>query len=170
MCRGGQAKATAPEEGWNRAGACVILSYPYVSIPVVMTSTEPKTRHPRNPALDRLTASFKAFSENLPLAIGIHKVIKERLPELEPQQLRIALRIHTASTRYLKAVSQSKIRFDLDGAPLGEVTEEQRRQALDMLKERFSKQAERHKAEQLAKQQQEKLQLLVEKFNARGRS
>jgi hypothetical protein len=50
------------------------------------------------------------------------------------------------------------------------VTEEQRRQALDMLKERFSKQAERHKAEQLAKQQQEKLQLLAEKFNSRGQS
>lgn len=80
------------------------------------------------------------------------------------------MRIHTASTRYLKAVSQSKIRFDLDGAPLGEVTEEQRRQALDMLKERFSKQAERHKAEQLAKQQQEKLQKLAEKFNSRGQS
>ena len=124
----------------------------------------------QNPVLATLIASFKVFSECLPLAVGIHSVVKERLPDLDPQQLRLALRTHTASTRYLKELSQSKFRFDLDGMPLGEVTEEQRRQALDMLKERFRKQAERNKAEQLAKQQQEKLQKLAEKFNSRGQS
>jgi ProP effector len=67
----------------------------------------------------------------------------------------------------LKALSQSKFRFDLDGMPLGEVTEEQRRQAMDMLRDRFKKQADRLKAAELAKQQQEKLQQLAAKFNAR---
>lgn len=72
-----------------------------------------------------------------------------------------------ASTRYLKVLSQADIRFDLDGAPAGEVTTEQRQQSLDALRDRFKKQADRHRAEELAKQQQEKLQQLAVKFNAR---
>jgi ProP effector len=117
--------------------------------------------------LATLSASFKVFRDCLPLAIGIHKVIKERSPEMDPQQLKVAMRMHTASTRYLKVLSQANTRFDLDGAPAGEVTAEQRQQALDTLRDRFRKKAEQHKAEQLAKQQQEKLQQLAAKFNAR---
>ena len=127
----------------------------------------PASRRQQNEVLATLTAIFKAFGECLPLAVGIHKVIKERIPSIDQQELRVALRIHTASTRYLKALSQSKFRFDLDGRPLGEVTEEQRRQAMEVLRGRFKKQAERQKAAELAKQQQEKLRLLAEKFNAR---
>jgi len=127
----------------------------------------PAPRRQQNEVLTTLTTTFKAFGECQPLAIGIHKAIKERLTGIDPEQLRVALRIHTASTRYLKALSQSKFRFDLDGMPLGEVTEEQRRQAMDLLKERFKKQADRHKAAELAKLQQEKLRLLAEKFNSR---
>jgi ProP effector len=117
--------------------------------------------------LATLSAAFRVFRDCLPLAIGIHKVIKERLPDMDPQQLKVAMRMHTASTRYLKVLSQADTRFDLDGAPAGEVTAEQRQQALDTLRDRFKKQADRHKAEQLAKQQQEKLQQLAAKFNAR---
>ena len=130
-------------------------------------ASSPAPRRPQNEVLATLNTTFKAFGECLPLAVGIHKVIKERIPSIDQQQLRVALRIHTASTRYLKALSQSKFRFDLDGMPLGEVTEEQRRQAMDMLRDRFKKQADRLKAAELAKQQQEKLRLLAEKFNAR---
>ena len=117
--------------------------------------------------LATLSAAFRVFRDCLPLAIGIHKVIKERLPDMDPQQLKVAMRMHTASTRYLKVLSQADTRFDLDGAPAGEVTAEQRQQALDTLRDRFRKKAEQHKAEQLAKQQQEKLQQLAAKFNAR---
>ena len=117
--------------------------------------------------LATLSAAFRVFRDCLPLAIGIHKVIKERLPDMDPQQLKVAMRMHTASTRYLKVLSQADTRFDLDGAPAGEVTAEQRQQALDTLRDRFKKQADRHKAEELAKQQQEKLQQLAAKFNAR---
>ena len=127
----------------------------------------PAPRRQQNEVLATLTATFKAFGECLPLAVGIHKVIKERIPSIDQQQLRVALRIHTASTRYLKELSQSKFRFDLDGTPLGEVTEEQRRQAMEVLRGRFKKQADRHRTEELEKQQQEKLRLLAEKFNAR---
>jgi ProP effector len=117
--------------------------------------------------LATLSASFKAFRDCQPLAIGIHKAIKERLPDPDAQQLKATMRMHTASTRYLKVLSQADTRFDLDGAPAGEVTAEQRQQALDTLHDRFRKKAEQHKAEQLAKLQQEKLQQLAAKFNAR---
>jgi ProP effector len=127
----------------------------------------PPPRQSKNQVLDALTASFKAFGESLPLAIGIHKAIKERIPSIDLEQLRVALRIHTRSTKYLKQLSQSNFRFDLDGMPLGEVSEEQRRQAMDLLKDRFRKQADRQKAAQVEKQKQEKLQQLAAKFNAR---
>ena len=133
-----------------------------------MTEAPPSSPHRmKNLVLETLAASFKVFRECQPLAIGIHKSIKERLPDLDTQQLKATMRMHTASTRYLKVLSQADTRFDLDGAPAGEVTAEQRQQALDTLRDRFRKKAEQHKAEQLAKQQQEKLQQLAAKFNAR---
>lgn len=127
----------------------------------------PIPRRQQNPILATLSASFKVFRDCQPLAIGIHKSIKERLPDLDAQQLKATMRMHTASTCYLKVLSQADTRFDLDGAPAGEVTAEQRQQALDTLRDRFRKKGEQHKAEQLAKQQQEKLQQLAAKFNAR---
>jgi len=132
-----------------------------------MTSSEPKPPRPRNVVLYTLTETFKAFRDCLPLAIGIHKAIMERLPDIGRQELRTALRIHTASTRYLKVLSRAEFRFDLDGSPAGEVMAEQRQQALKTIRERFHKQAERKKEEQLATQQQEKLNELVERFSSR---
>lgn len=132
-----------------------------------MTSNAPPPPRPGAAVLGILTSSFTAFRDCLPLAIGIHKIVKQRLPDIDSQQLRTAMRIHTASTRYLKALSQTDSRYDLDGAPVGEVTAEQRQQALDTLRERFRKGAERHKAEQLVQQRQENLVKLAEKFNAR---
>lgn len=130
-----------------------------------MTTTEPK--HARNAVLNTLNSSFMVFRDCKPLALGIHKTIKERLPDLDAQRLRAAMKIHTGSTRYLKTLSQSETRFDLDGAPAGDVTAEQRKQASDTLRERFRKKAELHKAEQEAKRRQENLMKLAEKFNAR---
>lgn len=132
-----------------------------------MTTAPPKPPRSRNALLDTLGASFKVFKDCQPLALGIHKAVKERLPGINGQELRAAMRIHTASTRYLKALSQASTRFDLDGAPSGEVTAEQRQQASDTLRERFKKKAELHKAEQAAKERQEKLAKLADKFNAR---
>ena len=81
------------------------------------------------------------------------------------------MRMHTASARYLKALTNSETRFDLDGNVAGTVTAEQKEQALNTLRERFRKGAEQHKARLLAQQQkqqrQEKLVKLTEKFNAR---
>jgi len=121
----------------------------------------------RNPVLETLATSFKTFQDCLPLAVGIHKVIKQRLPDIDVGQLKTALKMHTGSTRYLKALTHAATRFDLDGAPAGEITPEQRKQARDTLRERYEKIAERKKAEQEAQQRQENLLKLVEKFKSR---
>ncbi len=132
-----------------------------------MNTTGPKPPRSRNAVLDTLNASFKVFRDCRPLALGIHKAIKERLPDTNARELRNALRMHTASTRYLKALSQAGERFDLDDVPAGEVTAEQQQQATSDLRLRFKKQAELHKAEQAAKQHRENLLKLADKFNTR---
>ena len=125
----------------------------------------------RNAILDMLRTSFPVFRDHRPLALGIHKTIRERFPDLNAGQLRTAMRIHTTTTAYLKALASGDQRFDLDGQPAGEVTAEQKEQAASDLRERFKKGAERRKAEQKAQreeeQRQEKLLKLAEKFNTR---
>ncbi|HEX8981109.1 MAG TPA: ProQ/FINO family protein [Parasulfuritortus sp.] len=121
----------------------------------------------RDDVLDSLVASFPVFRDAQPLAIGIHKKILERMPELTKAQVGRALKIHTGSTRYLKVLSNAEQRFDLDGNPAGEVTAEQRDAATKLVKDRFKKAAERRKAEEQTKQHQAKLQQLAEKFNSR---
>ena len=136
-----------------------------------MTGSVTKFRAPRNDVLNTLGLQFAVFQECRPLAIGIHKIILERVPAIDPQHLRSAMKMHTASTRYLKAITHSEKRFDLDGNPAGEITAEQKQQALDTLRERFRKGADLRKAQllaqQLEEQRQEKLLKLAEKFNKR---
>lgn len=132
-----------------------------------MTDTAPIARRPPHPVLETLINTFPVFRDGQPLAIGIHKAIKVRLPDINEGSLRIALKGYTASTKYLKAIANGKQRFDLDGNPGGEITTEQRQQAMETIKERFRKAAERKKVEQEAKERQEKLQKLAEKFNQR---
>jgi len=133
-----------------------------------MTDTvPPPPRRSKNPVLETLIATFAVFRDCQPLAIGVHKTIRERLPGIGAGQLHHALKTHTASTRYLKALSQGTTRFDLDGIAAGIVTPEQQKQALDTLRERFRKQAERRKAELQAQEHQQKLLKLVETFKTR---
>lgn len=146
-----------------------------------MTSKPAKTPS-RNALLETICANFAVFREGRPLALGIHKAIVERMPEVDTAQLRLAMRMHTVSTRYLKALLAAGERFDLDGKPAGEVTAEQREVAGTTLRERFKKQAERRKAEEHApkeaqreqeaqqqrqRQRQEKLAQLAGRFNHR---
>lgn len=128
----------------------------------------------RNALLERLQAEFAVFRDCLPLAIGIHKQLMERMPDLDKNKVRIAMHSHTASTRYLKALTEGAPRFDLDGQQVGEVTAEQQTVAVQTLRERLKKAAERRKAEDAeAKrkveeaQRQAKLQQLAEKFGKR---
>lgn len=130
----------------------------------IKTNTPPR---PANPMLEKLIASFPVFRDCLPLAIGIHKEIKARLPDISEAQLRFALKSYTASTKYLKSLAKSATRFDLDGNAVGVITPEQRLQADTAIKDRFRKAAERKLAEQQEIERQEKLKKLAEKFNQR---
>jgi len=130
-----------------------------------MTEKTTNARRLPNPVLETLLATFPVFRDGQPLAIGIHKAIRQRLPEIGEGALRVALKGYTASTKYLKAIANGNQRFDLDGTLAGEITAEQRQQALETLKDRFRKAAERKKGEQEARERQEKLQKLAEKFS-----
>ena len=122
--------------------------------------------------LKQLQQEFPAFRDCLPLAIGIDKQLLARMPGLDRKTMRAALGIHTGSMRYLRAMEKAKVRFDLDGAPGAEVTDTHRQHAKEQLQQRFKKEAERKKAErdaaaaeEAARQRQEKLQALANKFS-----
>ena len=148
-----------------------------------MTTAEPTAAAPQDkpaekPAdtralLKTLHERFDVFRNFSPLAIGIDKQVFEKLPELSKKSLRLAMRSHTISTRYLKEMEKGTVRLNLDGSPAGEVTDENRLHATEQLKERFKKQAEqRREAEAAAKaeqRRQEKLSQLTEKFGRKSR-
>jgi len=122
---------------------------------------------------------FPVFRECKPLAIGIDKQIIARLPEVDRKTLRTALRFHTHSMRYLKAMEKATVRFDLDGNPGDEVTEAHRNHASEAVRERIKKDADQRKAQRQAEEaarqaeeaerrRTEKLSQLTAKFNRRG--
>ncbi|HJV28017.1 MAG TPA: ProQ/FinO family protein [Aromatoleum sp.] len=126
----------------------------------------------------KLQETSPTFREVKPLALRIDKAIAERFPDLDRKVIRNAMRIHTATTKYLKAVEKATARFDLDGQESGEVTEEQRQHASQTLKERFAEVAKRKKvaaeqekaqreAEEAERRKAEKLTQLVGKFSKR---
>ncbi|WP_068634846.1 ProQ/FINO family protein [Thauera butanivorans] len=139
-----------------------------VPAPATESNAAPRQRIEPRALLQRLQEAFPAFRDCKPLALRIDASIVERMPDIDRKSLRAALRMYTASTRYLKAVERSQQRFDLDGQPAGEVTEEQRTHASTTLKERFAavarQQKEKREAEAAEKRRTEKLQQLVSKF------
>lgn len=136
---------------------------------------------PAKPALEprallqKLQEQSPTFRECKPLAIRIDTNILERFPEFEKKTLRTALRMHTASTRYLKSMEKATERFDFEGNVAGEVTEEQRAHASATLKDRFAAAAKQQRAkreaeeaerkrEEADRRREEKLQQLMSKF------
>ena len=72
-----------------------------------------------------------------PLKLRIQADIRERAPGVfSKADLSGFLRRHTGRTGYLIALTRATQRFDLDGAPAGEVTAEHRQAALDELARR----------------------------------
>nr|WP_244857252.1 ProQ/FinO family protein [Aromatoleum bremense] len=127
----------------------------------------------------KLQEASPTFRDVKPLALRIDKAIAARFPDLDRKVIRSAMRLHTASTRYLKVMEKATARFDLDGKPEGEVTEEQRVHAKQTLKERFAESAKRKKdaldaekakreAEEAERRKAEKLQQLLGKFAKKG--
>lgn len=135
---------------------------------------------PGNPRalLKELAEKFQVFRESQPLAIGINKQLAALYPDVDVKVLRAALYHHTSSSRYLKTMEKATQRFDLEGKPQGDVTEDQRKHAAEQLAERYKKQAEQRKAEADARRAAEdarraeerraaKLNQLAEKFARR---
>jgi len=98
----------------------------------------PQPMNPADCAL-QLKQRFPALFTGAPkpLKLRIQVDIQERAPGVfSKQALSAFFRRYTGSTAYLIAVSRAKQRFDLDGQPNGELTEEHRQVALDELARR----------------------------------
>ncbi|WP_290871653.1 ProQ/FinO family protein, partial [Aquabacterium sp.] len=83
-----------------------------------------------------------------PLKLRIQVDIQERAPGVfSKQALSAFFRRYTGSTSYLIAASRAKERFDLDGQPAGELSEEHRQIAVQELARRKTLQNERREKE-----------------------
>ncbi len=128
---------------------------------------QPATSAPVDAAAE-LKALFPALftGKPKPVKLRIQADIQERAPgKFSKAQLSAFLRRHTGSTGYLIALTQAKTRFDLDGNPAGEITEEHLTAAKDELARRKGVQQERQQAEQQrhqleAQQRRNRAQLL----------
>jgi ProP effector len=122
--------------------------------------------------LKEFQEKFEIFRDCMPLAIGIDKQLIARIPEIDRKVLRIALGMHTNSSRYLRRMAKATNRVDLDGNSADEVTEAHRTHAAELLKERAKKEAEQRKAqrdaaaaEEADRKRAEKLDQLAAKFS-----
>ena len=122
--------------------------------------------------LKSLQETHAVFKEIKPLAIGIDKQLLAQEADLNRKILRLALGMHTNSFRYLKSMESAKQRFNLDGSDAGEVPEEHRKHASEILRERFKKEVARRKAQKEAEAQErqraEKLNQLMQKFGKKN--
>jgi sRNA-binding protein len=93
-----------------------------------------------------------------PLKLRIQVDIQERAPGVfSKQALAAFFRRYTGATSYLIAVSRGQQRFDLDGQPAGELTDEHRQVALDELTRRRAKNNERREQEEGERRQRASL-------------
>ena len=93
-----------------------------------------------------------------PLKLRIQADIQARAPGVFAKAaLSAFLRRHTGRTGYLIALTRAPQRFDLDGAPAGEISAEHRQAALDELARRRALQANREAAEQEQRRQRAEL-------------
>jgi sRNA-binding protein len=102
----------------------------------------------------RLAALFPALFKGAPkpLKLRIQADIQQRAPGLFTRRtLSAFLHRHTTTTAYLVALSQAKERFDLDGAPAGELADEHREAAVAELARRRALHEERRAAENAAR-------------------
>jgi ProP effector len=123
-------------------------------------ASEPTPGQPKLPDLgpaecaQALKAQFPALFEGpaKPVKLRIQADIQARAPGVfSKKSLSIFLHRHTNSTAYLLALTQAPHRFDLDGAPAGEISEEHRQVAQEEVKRRRAIQQEKRAA--LAKAQ-----------------
>jgi sRNA-binding protein len=98
----------------------------------------------------RLAEQFPALfgGPAQPFKLRIQNDIQERAPgAFSKQALSAFFRRHTHSTAYLQAVAKGTQRFDLDGQPAGELSDEHRQLAVDELARRKARHQERRQQE-----------------------
>jgi len=84
-----------------------------------------------------------------PIKLRIQNDIQERAPGVfSKQALSAFFRRYTGSTSYLIAVTRAKQRFDLDGQPSGELSDEHRKIAADELARRRALHEDRRELEE----------------------
>ncbi len=83
-----------------------------------------------------------------PIKLRIHADIQARAPgQFSKRILGVFFSRHTTSNAYLKALTLAPHRFDLDGQPAGEISDEHRRLAAEELARRHALAAERRAAQ-----------------------
>jgi ProP effector len=119
--------------------------------------TARKAPRPVNPLLEKLFELYPRLfgARFLPLKVGIFKDLVAAHPEALPAaDLKVALGLHTRSTRYIEAVAAGLPRHDLQARPVEPVAPEHVHHAiLELYKRRSGKAPERarqHAAQQLA--------------------
>lgn len=108
----------------------------------------------------RLAELFPALfkGQPKPLKLRIQVDIQERAPgQFSKQALSAFFRRYTGATSYLIAVSKATQRFDLDGQPAGELTDEHRKVAADELARRRANANAKREAEQAERRQRASL-------------
>ena len=108
---------------------------------------------------ERLAAMFPAlFAPPVkPIKLRIQADLQERAPGVFTRRVLSAfLHRHTTSTAYLKALVHLGQRFDLDGAPAGEILAEHREAAVTELSRRRAIVNARHEAQRLAQRQSQR--------------
>ncbi|MFN3305447.1 MAG: ProQ/FINO family protein, partial [Roseateles sp.] len=145
---------------------------PESAAPATDTPVATAAPAPEGDAARDVTAELKALFPALftgkpkPVKLRIQADIQERAPgRFSKAQLSGFLRRHTGSTAYLIALTQAKTRFDLDGQPAGEISEEHLNVAKEELARRKLLRQEREQAEQQrlqleAQQRRNRAQLL----------
>jgi len=162
-------------QGLAGAAGCHAMLRQFATLTMLSMNTPNPVPSPAQAAralLKQLQADFPVFRQAKPLSIGIDKQLIGKLPDVNRKILRIALGMHTNSTRYLKAMEKAAERYNLEGNVDGEVSETHRTHAAEVLRERQKKEAEQRRveraaqqAEQARRQSEEKLHQLAAKFS-----
>ena len=101
-------------------------------------------------------ALFGTQGPSKPIKLRIQADIQQRAPGLFTRKaLSIVLHRHTTTTPYLKALVAAPTRFDLDGQPAGEISEEHRQAAREEVERRRAIVAARRAAEAQARNPRE---------------
>ena len=125
------------------------------TLPTPTPAAEPPATRPAPADTAATAAQLKQLFPGLfagspkPIKLRIQNDIQERAPGVfSKQALSAFFRRYTGSTSYLIAVTRAKERFDLDGQPSGELSDEHRKIAVDELARRRALHEERRELEE----------------------